>query len=91
MHDHLVLKGYYGEVFDQVKSLVEEEVSRTLGATALTIVLVVSKTFLSEHLLNKDGEGPLKVLKGDKLRQVMDKFITLSPPNIHNLVTYFKH
>jgi hypothetical protein len=22
---------------------------------------------------------------------VMDKFITLSPPNIHNLVTYFKH
>ncbi len=33
----------------------------------------------------------MEVLKGDKLRQMMDKFITLSSPNICNLVASFKH
>jgi hypothetical protein len=45
-------------------------------------VLIASKTFLSEHLLNGVGEGLMEILKGDKLRQMMDKFITLSSPNI---------
>jgi len=57
-------------------------VSYIPGATTLAIVLVASKTFLSEHLLNKDGEGQVEVLKGDKLHQVMDKFIVLSSPNV---------
>jgi hypothetical protein len=75
----------------EVKSLVEEEVSRTLGAITLTIALATSKTFLCMHLLNKDGEGLVEVMKGNKLCQVMDKFITLASPNVHNLVTSFKH
>ncbi len=53
-------------MFKQVKSLVEE-VSRTPGVTTSAIVLVVGKTFLLEHLLNEDGQGPMEVFKGDKL------------------------
>jgi len=53
--------------------------------------VIVSKTFLSEHLLNEDGEGPMEVLKGNELCQVMDKFITLSSPNIWNLIASFKY
>jgi hypothetical protein len=33
----------------------------------------------------------LEVLKGDKLCQMMDKFLVLSSPNVHNLVTSLKH
>jgi hypothetical protein len=63
----------------------------TPWATLLAIVLVASKCFLFEHLLNEDGEGPMEVLKGDKLHQVMDKFIALSSSNIWNLIISFKH
>jgi hypothetical protein len=47
--------------------------------------------FFFEHLLNKDGEGLVEVFKGEKLRQMIDKFITLFSPNIQNLVASFKH
>jgi hypothetical protein len=47
-----------------------------------TIVLVANKTFLSKHLLNEDGKGLVEVSKGNKLRQMMDKFIALSLPNV---------
>ncbi len=77
--------------FDQVKSLVEEEVFCTSRATALTITLVASKTFLPEHLFDKDGKGQVEVFKGDKLHQVMDKFIMLSSPDVWNLVASFKY
>jgi hypothetical protein len=42
-------------------------------------------------MLNKDGEGPMEVLKIKKLHQVMDKFITLSSFNVWNLIACFKH
>jgi hypothetical protein len=42
-------------------------------------------------MLNEDGEGPVEVLKGEKLCQMMDKFITLFSSNIRNLVASFKH
>jgi hypothetical protein len=56
-----------------------------------TIPLATSKTFLSKHLLNEDGEGLMEVLKGDKLHLMMDKFIALSSPNVYNLVASFEH
>jgi translation initiation factor IF-1 len=67
-----MMEGHFNKVFDQVKFLVKEEVSRTLGATTLAIALVANKTFLSKHLLNKDRKGPVEVLKGDKLHQVIN-------------------
>jgi len=82
---------YFREVVEQVKSLVKEEVFCTPWATQLAIALVVSRSFFFEHLLNKDGEGLVEVLKGKKLQQMMDKFITLFSPNVQNLVASFKH
>jgi len=75
----------------QVKVLFEVEVSHTPSTKTSTITMVRSKTFLIEHLLNEDGEGLVEFLKGDKLHQVMDKFMTLCSPNIKNLVALFKH
>jgi hypothetical protein len=66
-------------------------VSHTIEATTFAITLATSKTFLFKHLLNKDGEEQVEVLKGEKLGQVMDKFIAMSSPNIRNLIASFKH
>jgi hypothetical protein len=90
-HDHSMAKGHSRKVFDQVESLVREEVSHTPRAIMSTIALATSKTFLFKHLLNEDREGQGEVLKGEKLCQMMDKFITLSSPNVQNLVASFKH
>jgi fructose-1-phosphate kinase PfkB-like protein len=49
------------------------------------------QNLLIKHLFNEDGEGPVEVLKGNKLHQVMDKFMTLCCPNIRNLEALFKH
>jgi hypothetical protein len=84
-HDHQVVEGHFREVMEQV--MVEEEESPTLVTIMLAIVLVASKTFLFEHLLNEDGE----VLKGDKLCQAMDKFILLFSPNVWNLIASLKY
>jgi hypothetical protein len=84
MHDHLVVEGHSREVVEQVKSLVKE-VFQTPWATSSAIELAANKTLiLSEHLLNEDGKGPMEVLKGDKLCQMMDMFITLFLPNVWN-------
>jgi len=91
LHEHPMVEGCSKKVFEQVKSLVEDEASCTPRATVSTITLAANKTFLSEHLLNENGLGPVEVLKGDKLCQVMDKFLVLSSPNVWNLVTSFKH
>jgi hypothetical protein len=62
-----VVEGHSRKVVDQIKSLVEGEVSYTMGVSASTIMLVASKTFLSKHFLNEDGKGLVEVLKGKKL------------------------
>jgi hypothetical protein len=86
-----VVEGCFKEVVKQVKSLVKEEVFHTLKATPLIIAFVVSNFIFLEHMLNKDGKGPMEVLKRKKLHQVMDKFITLFSFNVWNLITCFKH
>ncbi len=78
-------EGHSIEVFEQVKSLVEEEAFCTLGAIMSAISLVVGKTFISKNLLNEDGQGLVEILKGDKLCQVMEKFLALFSPNVWNL------
>jgi hypothetical protein len=76
-HDHHVAEGMCRIVVEQIKALVQEEVS-----CKLAISLATSKTFLFKHLLNEDGDRPIEPLKGDKLHQMMDKFTTLCFPNI---------
>jgi hypothetical protein len=52
--------------------------------------LLVSKTFLSEHLLNEDGDMLVEPFKGNNLRQTTEKFTTLCSPNIRDLVASYK-
>jgi hypothetical protein len=42
--------------------------------TFTIITLATNKTLLSNHLLNNNGEGFGKMLKGEKFYQAMDKF-----------------
>jgi hypothetical protein len=41
--------------------------------------------------LNEYGQRPVEVFKGDKLHQMMDKFLALYFPNVRNLIASFKH
>jgi hypothetical protein len=91
MCDHQMANNCSREFVQQVKSLVKEKVFCTLWATQLAIALTISKYFFFEHLLNKDEKGLVEVLKGEKLCQMMDKFMTMFSPNVRNLVASLKH
>jgi hypothetical protein len=49
--------------------MVVNEVCHTPIATTFTIVLSTNKTFLSCHLFNEDGQGPMELFKDEKLDQ----------------------
>jgi hypothetical protein len=55
-HAHPIAKGKCRESFKEMKNIVVNEVYCTPTITTLAIVLLVSKTFLSHHLFNEDGE-----------------------------------
>ncbi len=71
--------------------MVAEEVMRMPNATSFVISLAISKTLLSRHLFNEDGEVPMELLKGEKLNQTTLMFIPFFFPNIRNLISSFKH
>jgi hypothetical protein len=75
------------ESLEEMKNMVIEEVLRTPNATSSTISLVASKTLLSHHLFNEDGEVPMEFLKGEKLNQAMLMFIHVCSLNIRNLIS----
>jgi len=68
-----------------------EKVCRMPISTTLAITLFTSKTFLSHHLFNEDGEGPVEILKGEKLDQTLLKFAPLCFAGICNLIVSLKH
>jgi hypothetical protein len=70
--------------------MVTNEVFCTPIVTTLAITLSTSKTFISYHLFNEDG-GPMEFLKGEKLDQMLLKFVLLCSPSICNLITSLKH
>jgi hypothetical protein len=55
--------------------MVANKVCCTPIATFLAIVLSTSKTFLFHHLFNKDGQGHVELLKGEKLNQMLLKYV----------------
>jgi hypothetical protein len=61
------------EALEEIKVLVEGQVSRTLDTKISTIALNASKAF-SHYLFNENGEGHVEILQGEKLDKVMDKF-----------------
>jgi hypothetical protein len=71
--------------------LFEEEVSHTPFVTNFAIDLIKSKTFLFVNLLIEDGDGLVELLQGEKLNELMDKFVEFYFPNIKNLISSLKH
>jgi hypothetical protein len=62
MHEHLVAKGMCREALEEIKVLVEGQVSCTPNAKIFAITLNASRAFLARHLFNENGEGPLEIL-----------------------------
>ena len=84
-HVHPVSDGVCMEALDQMYECVAEEVRNTPKGTNSAIVIAASKKFLADYLLRpKAGQGHLR---GASLDNVMDKFTTLSSPNIRNFVS----
>jgi len=90
-HAHPIYERKCTESLEKMKSMVAEEVLHMPNVTSFVISLATSKTFLSHHLFNEDGEVPMELLKGEKLNQAMLMFVPLCSPNIRNLISSFKH
>jgi hypothetical protein len=60
-------------------------------ATILAVALSTRKTFLFHHLFYEDGQGFVELLKGEKLNQMLLKFIPLCSHGIHNFIISLKH
>jgi hypothetical protein len=60
-------------------------------ATNFVIVLITSQKFLSMHLFNDDGDDHVELFWGNKLNQMMDKFVEFYFLNIRNLISSLKH
>ncbi len=71
--------------------MVANEVYRTPIAITLALALSMNKKFLSHHLFNKDGNGAMEILKGEKLDQMLLKFVPLCSPKIRNVIASLKH
>jgi hypothetical protein len=74
-----------------MNKMVINKVCCTPIATTWVITFYVSKTFLFCHMFKEDGEGPMELLKGEKLNQMLLKFVPLCSPNICNLIASLKH
>jgi hypothetical protein len=60
-----------------MKNMIIEKVCHMPISTTLAITLFTIKKFISCHLFNEDGEGPMEVLKGEKLNQTLLKLVPL--------------
>jgi hypothetical protein len=70
----------------KIKAFIDKEVYCTPSVKNSTIFLFSNKS-LYQHLLNKDGDDPIELLKGRQLNKVMDNFMPLCFPNICNFIT----
>ena len=80
-HAHPVAKGMYRDSAFEICALIAEEVSKTPSATNSAIALLASKEFMSTYLFHS-GEGNKKMLQGQELDEVIDRFQYLSSPSI---------
>ena len=85
-HSHLVAKGTYRDSAKEISELIVEQVAKTPTATNSAIALFTSKDFLTNHLFHHE-EGEKKILKGEEIEEVMDRFQMLSSPSIRNVIS----
>jgi hypothetical protein len=83
MHNHPVSDGICRETLDMISGLIAQEVSKTPTAKNSAIAMAASKEFLDKYLIHTDPR-PKKMLRGQELEDVLDKFEHLSSPNLRN-------
>jgi hypothetical protein len=86
MHNHPVSDGISRETLDIIFGLIAQEVSKTPIAKNSAIAMAASKEFLDKYLIHS-GPGPKKMLWGQELEDVLDKFEHLSSPNLRNVIS----
>jgi hypothetical protein len=86
MHNHLVSAGICQDTLDTISGLIAQEVSKTPTAKNSAIAMAASKEFLDKYLIHT-GPGPKKMLRGQELEDVLDKFEHLSSPNLRNTIS----
>jgi hypothetical protein len=89
MHNHPVSDGIYRETLDTISGLIAQEVSKTPTTKNSAIAMAASKEFLDKYLIHS-GPGSKKMLRGQKLEDILDKFEYLSSPNLRNLISLSK-
>ena len=89
MHDHPISNGICRETLDAISSLIAQEVSKTPTTKNSAIAMAASKEFLNKYFIHS-GPGPKKMLRGQELKDVLDKFEHLSSPNLRNTILLFR-
>jgi hypothetical protein len=86
MHNHPVSDGICQETLDTISRLIAQEVSKTPTTKNSNITMAASKEFLDKYLIHS-GPRPKKMLRGQELEDVLDKFEHLSTPNLQNTIS----
>jgi hypothetical protein len=86
MHNHPVFDGICQETLDTVSSLIVQEVSKISTAKNSAIAMAASKEFFDKNFIH-NGLKPKKMLQGQELEDVLDKFEYLSSPNLQNMIS----
>ena len=86
MQNHLVSNGICQETLDTISRLIAPKLSKTPAAKNSTIAMVANKEFLDKFLIHS-GLEPKKMLRGQELKDVLDKFEHLSSPNLRNMIS----
>jgi hypothetical protein len=90
-HAHPIIDNKCRQSFQDMKNMVVNEICHMPIVITPSIVLSTSKTFFSCHLFNEDGKGPMEFFKGEKLDQMLPKFVPLCSLGIPNLIVSLKH
>jgi hypothetical protein len=86
MHNHPISDGICRETLDTIFGLIAQKVSKTPTTKTSAIAMVASKEFLDKNLIHSDFR-PKKMLWGQELKDILDKFEYLSSPNLRNTIS----
>ena len=90
MHNHPIFDGICQETLDTISGLIAQEVSKTPTAKNSTNAMATSKEFLDKYLIYS-GPGPKKMLWGQELDNILDKFEHLSSLSLQNIIIISKN
>jgi hypothetical protein len=90
VHEHPVKDGEYQDFKERTRTLLGEQVERTLHATNSTIVMEATKELLGE-LLFAPQRLLAKTMTFEELVPVLDKCKYMTSPSVKNNVTTFRY